>query len=224
MWPTIWHVEFRYRDSPGVVFDRIWVVVNSPDTKKAFDAWVARNADTSWTANLPQVYPAIRMGSYNTPIDPEPGAPHLWDEPKRKTSLLHHSPGVVRCEMLTEQLPGGHGNQAWYDEKGVLIEEPPIVAGRAKKFAQNNPKDPDLKMYNEEEIFPFICAAQLDGNPVLGFFQPIPVMPTTIKGAVVFSGTKDVFQNLNRPCIRVGDNLNSYLGKRPVHPTGKLNP
>jgi hypothetical protein len=235
IWPTIYHVELRYRDKPDV-FDRLWVVVNSPDSKIFLDAWVVVNDDTSWMNNLPKVYPAIQMHNLEG-IDPEKGAPNLWEEPKRKTSLFHHSAGdaslgVVRCEMLTEQLPGGHGNQAWYDGNGALIEAPPILAGRPKKFALNNPDDPHLKMYNRGEAIPFILAAQLDGNPAHGIettlevdfsgIEPNPngnIDPAKSRMMYIYS-----YNNLNRPCIYLGDNLNEYLGKRPAHPTGVLQP
>ena len=223
--PTIYHIELRYRDQSGVVFDRLWVVINSPDALTKFNEWVADNADFNWTTNLPQVYSKIRYDSNFEAFHPEPNSP-VWEKPERKTSLLHHNTGFVRAEMETKQLDGEYSNQAWYDENGNLIETP-FFAGRPKKFGRNNPEDRHFINYNKEEIYPFLYAAQLDGNPVHGFFheEDAPIWQVSYGDFGTFNAMGQkiyVFQNLTRPCIHMGDNTHVYLGKRPPHPTGVL--
>jgi hypothetical protein len=73
--------------------------------------------------------------------------------------------------MFSKAIPGGHGNQACYDMNGILIETT-IAAGRAKKFAPVASEYSNRfshENHNEEDITPFIRAAQLDGNPVRPF-------------------------------------------------------
>jgi len=227
--PKIYHIELRHRDKPNEVFDRLWVVVNSPEAQTRFNDWLAQNADLNWTVGLPKVYSQIPMNGLDG-VHPDPSST-VWQKPYRKTSLLHHTAGdiklgIVRCEMLTWHLPNGNGNQAWYDENGILIETP-FFAGRPKKFGRENTEDRHFGDYNDEEIYPFLYAAQLDGNPVLGAFHqenaPIWQVSYGNFGTLNAVGEKSViFWNLTRPCIRIGDNLNQYLAKRPAHPTGKL--
>ena len=82
--------------------------------------------------------------------------------------------------------------------------ENPIAAGTADLAAPYYANDM-LRVrtgdkHLKQDVQPFLRALQLDGNPVL---------PT------------DINRNLNRPCIYKGSNVQQYIEKRPVLPTGK---
>lgn len=201
--PTIYHIEVRYRPRPDEIFDRMWIVINSPSTLASFNKWVAKNTDTSWTTNLPPPFASIKVTN-NNPADPEPPTgifsdSGVWHYPESKKSYLHHnSPFEMRSKPVRILL---HGHQAMYDANGILIEST-IAAGTADLWA---PYDADNNLYLnfnhlEEDVKPFIRALQLDGNPV---------HPT------------DVYRNLSRPCIYQGDYTDTYIKKRPTLPTGK---
>lgn len=90
-----------------------------------------------------------------------------------------------------------------YNLYGSLIESP-IASGTADRFAPYNSIDwpyPDTD-HREQDVYPFIRALQLDGNPV----RPNNKIAPT---------------NLNRPCIYKGGNTDKYIARRPVLPTGK---
>lgn len=208
MRPTIYYIELHYTGVAGV-FDSLWVVVNSPQTQTEFSNWVSRNTDISWTANLPKPFSQISVNG-NTPVDPEPGAPNLWGTPEWKSTLLHHD---AKFEMLSKPTGEGHGHQAWYDADGNLIETT-IAAGRAKKFSRgvsDNNTFESHGYHNTEDIYPFVRAAQLDGNPV----HPDGVILDMGIDAI------EMIHNFTRPCIYMGGNIDLYMDKRPALPTGK---
>ncbi|HOE62109.1 MAG TPA: hypothetical protein PK576_10775, partial [Kiritimatiellia bacterium] len=203
--PQISLVKLRYKPTPkiNVVFDKLWVVVNRSDTKTKFDNWYAQNADMSWTATLPRPFASIALatnatGEVTGPIDPEPGwFGGQWHAPEAKNTFLHHN---AKYEMRSKPTSDGHGHQAMYDAHGYLITSP-IAAGTADMYAPfYSIGAPRLSTKHlEQDVQPFIRALQLDGNPVL---------------------PRDIYRNLNRPCIYVGLNTDTYIKKRPVLPTG----
>jgi len=90
-----------------------------------------------------------------------------------------------------------------YDANGILIESG-IAAGTADLFAPYDAKNKLKwdKTHRNQDVYPFIRALQLDGNPVRANNLVIPT-------------------NLTRPCIHEGTNTGKYLEKRPPLPTGK---
>jgi hypothetical protein len=111
--------------------------------------------------------------------------------------FLHHN---VKYEMRSGPVSGGHGHQATYDANGVLIETP-IAAGTADiaapYYANDMLRARTGKQHLKQDVQPFLRALQLDGNPVL---------------------PRDIYRNLNRPCIYMGSNTDEYIEKRPVLP------
>jgi len=110
-------------------------------------------------------------------------------------TYLHHD---AKYEMRSNPVSDKHGHQAMYDDQGQLITAP-IAAGTADLYA---PFDSlgipsSAKKHRKEDVYPFIRALQLDGNPVL---------------------PRDINRNLNRPCIYMGSNTDKYIEKRPVLP------
>ena len=102
--------------------------------------------------------------------------------------------------MRSKPVSGWHGHQAMYDDQGQLITAP-IAAGTADLFAPYNSIDwpyPDAD-HREQDVYPFIRALQLDGNPVHPKNKKFPT-------------------DLTRPCIYVGSNTDKYIEKRPVLP------
>ena len=94
---------------------------------------------------------------------------------------------------------GEHGNQATYDAQGNLIRTT-IAAGTADK---RGPYDENggLRVsvgHRNEDVWPFILALQLDGNPV------------HVRGIV------DIPKALTRPCLRQGTFTETYLSLRPT--------
>jgi len=205
--PAISLVKLHYKpdSETDVVFDKLWVVVNAPETKTEFDNWYARNADISWTTSLPSPFSCIALatnaaGEITGPIDPESGwIGGQWHAPEAKNSFLHHD---AKYEMRSKPVSGWHGHQAMYDAHGYLITTP-IAAGTADLFAPYNSIDwPYLDSdHREEDVYPFIRALQLDGNPVHPKSKSFPT-------------------DLTRPCIHTGANTGKYIKKRPVLPTG----
>jgi len=114
-------------------------------------------------------------------------------------TYLHHD---AKYEMRSNPVSDKHGHQAMYDDQGQLITAP-IAAGTADLYA---PFDSlgipsSAKKHRKEDVYPFIRALQLDGNPV-------------------HPNNKKVPTNLTRPCIYMGLNTDKYIKKRPVLPTG----
>ena len=115
-------------------------------------------------------------------------------------TYLHHD---AKYEMRSNPVSGEHGHQAMCDVNGLLIESP-IAAGTADFFApyKANGKAKWNSNHREQDVYPFIRALQLDGNPVHPNYKKYPT-------------------NLTRPCIYMGSNTDKYIEKRPVLPTGK---
>ncbi len=130
--PDICLIKLFYKSTQE--FDKLWMVVNSPDTQTEFDNWYAQNSDISWTTNLPPPFASITIavssGTTNA-VDPEPEIPNLWGTPHSINSYLHHD---AKYEIRSNPVAGGHGHQATYDKTGALIENP-IAAGTADLFA-----------------------------------------------------------------------------------------
>lgn len=205
--PAIALVTLHYAPNPEFdqVLDRLWVVVNAPETATKFNNWYTQNADISWTTNLPSPFSSIsftNVAGIITPVDPESGAPNQWGTPHDINSYLHHD---AQYEMRSNPVAGGHGHQATYNAAGSLIEDP-IAAGTADLFApyKANGKANWDSNHRNEDVYPFIRALQLDGNPVNKI------------GKIL--GVVDAPMNLDRPCIYKGSTTQKYVERRPVLP------
>jgi hypothetical protein len=205
--PNICLIKLHYKPSPDVdqVFDKLWVVVNRPDTQTNFNTWYAQNSDISWTTNLPPPFSKLTLSTNAeqevSADDPEPSVfGGHWHPPESKNSYLHHN---GKYEMRSKPIASYHGHQAMYDAHGILITEP-IAAGTADFFAPYNSINWPYwdRDHREQDVYPYIRALQLDGNPV----HPNSTFAPT---------------NLNRPCIYKGVKTDEYFEKRPVLPTGK---
>ena len=202
--PAISLVKLHYKpdSETDVIFDKLWVVVNSPRTDERFAEWHLRNYDISWTTNLPRPFASITINISNgitNIVDPEPAAPKRWGKPHPINSYLHHD---AKYEMRSGPIAGGYGHQATYDANGVLIETP-IAAGTADIAAPYYANDVLRARTGDkhltQDVQPFLRALQLDGNPVL---------------------PRDIYRNLTRPCIYKGPYTDKYIKNRPVLPTG----
>ena len=205
LFPIVVHVQL-VRLSTLMTMDRLWIVVCSPDTRREFDAWAARNAtNTAWTASLPSppsrletngvggaALPAACRGDWFEPAPVAPG------------NYMHHG---AAFEIRSVPRPGGHGHQATYREDGTLITNT-IAAGTAD-FAAPSPKiyPRRLNRHRENDVLPFIRALQLDGNPC---------GPDNGLSAA----TELVPRNLSCPALFEGQNTRRYIELRPSLPTG----
>ena len=197
--PDIYYVTLRQRNVSRPL-DAMWIVANAPLALSRFNAWVSNNVSTAWTSALPKPFASIAVTN-GVATDPEPpgpdGRPGTWDAPHRidPTSYLHHN---AVWEMRTT-VKGEHGNQATYDGQGRIIRTT-IAAGTADKRGPYN-ENGGLRIsvgHRNEDVWPFILALQLDGNPV------------HIRGPV------DIPKALTRPCLRQGAFTERYLSLRPT--------
>lgn len=100
----------------------------------------------------------------------------------------------------TGLLGSGHGHQACYDSGGHLNSpngtmEALAACGTADfEFS----RDAFGSSHVSEDVWPFVHAAQLDGNPVEG------------EGGLGPARLSDTL-------IRIGDNLEDYFDRRPPH-------
>ena len=205
LFPMIEHVVIRDK-SIGVVLDRLWIVNCVSTTRTEFDAWCERNAtDTGWTILLPAPPERLIADGQGGFVLPSFCASNWYDpEPIHPKSYLHHD---AVYELRSVPQPDGHGHQATYRANGTLIADT-IAAGTAD-FATPSPKIHAWRLVNHlcEDVFPYIRALQLDGNPCLPDNGP--------------SIAKRQFpRRLSRPALRQGAFIADYLRFRPTLPTG----
>ena len=198
------------------VWDRLFLVVNNKNTKKEFDDWYDRNKNIDWTTNLPPPFASITVtvstNGQNGVVSTNVAVVNLsgsgWHPPERATSFFHHD---AVFEMRSLPITGDYGHQAMYDEEGILIESG-IAAGSADIFApydENNSLRWDTTHRNQD-VYPFVRALQLDGNPV-----------KVVNSKWTYLVIKKIPVNLDRPCIHECGHTRKYLEKRPALPTGK---
>ena len=183
------------------VWDRLILVVCSPQTKALFDAWYARfSVEKAWLAELPAAYNSTfgvttnLFGFWiNTQAHPEPnGKPVVWNRRDTPGKYMHH---LARWQMRSEKTPGGHGHQVCYDDAGSMIKHG-MSAGTADYGAATSMFT--LWCHVTQDVDPFVRALQLDGNPCRR------------------SGTA-----LDHALIHEGGNIGKYLECRPTIPNGK---
>ena len=107
--------------------------------------------------------------------------------------------------MRTKALGNGQtqGHQATYDSSGSIIASG-LGAGTADRVSPNV----DRTDHREQDVKPFIWAAQLDANPVEG------TMPLFL----------DIPFDLTHPLMHRGGKLDKYLELRPIQATPSLKP
>ncbi len=185
------------------VCDRLIITVVSAEKLIEFNKWYNEEKDDpDWLAELPALYSSINVNADGTPVPPEPNLCNFWLPPEIYDNFYHPN---AFFEMRSRETAGGHAHQAMYSEasNGVasLIREG-ISAGtadRASAFSWNQPKNP-FPHYHAD-VRPFIWAAQLDGNPVIGVNNN---------------------RNLSDPIMHEGVYLKRYLKVRP--PIANNNP
>ena len=193
MEPDIYLVELRYRPRPEPhnVFDRLWVVVNSPVTLARFNKWLDDYVNVNWALALHPPFSRI-LPSGKSPD------PNTWHDAEWKSTYLHHD---AVWNMRSKPVKGGHGHQACYDANRNLIMTT-IAAGTADFYTPYIFLGiPNWTNHRDQDVYPYIRALQLDGNPV---FPTNVVIP----------------EQLNRPCLHEGVNTHEYIRCRPVLPTG----
>ena len=191
--PSVYHVEMCLNENEKVL-DRLWITAFSPADLNDFSIWYHSNkSDLGWIAGLPRPYRTIKNLNGEI-VDPEPDSPDYWSRPSSINSYLHHN---ASYEMRTETNLT-QGNQACYSVNGVIITNT-IAAGSADRYAPYDNNGDIVLNFNHRnfDVYPFLRAIQLDGNPCI---------PNRI-----FAPT-----NLDRPCLYQGECLNKYLECRPT--------
>lgn len=118
---------------------------------------------------LPALY--TRLGEDNS--DPEPSS-LCWYAPSRFYADDYYHPGASR-EMRSFRIEG-HGHQACYSADGKLIENG-LGAGTADRgfsIFWKNPAIWEIADHRDLDVYPYIEALQLDGNPVVPTDIDIP--------------------------------------------------
>jgi hypothetical protein len=173
------------------VYDRLILVVNNRKTKTQYDEWVAKwsaPANRTWLAELPATYSSL--GPANS--DPEPNG-DTWFPPKKPGAYYHH---LSIFSMRSKKTNGGHANQACYKSNGE-IELSGVGAGTADYRSTDSGFF--AIPHRDADVYPFIRALQLDGNPV----HPVNgIVPT----------------DLNHPLMFQGSYIEQYLFCRPITP------
>ena len=201
--PTVHNVVLC--DPEGTeVYDRFWLVISSPDDRTKFANWYTKySSDLAWTTYIPSPpqYLEITTNAIGKVAASIPSTfnDHVsWSRPRPilPSEHLHHD---AKYELRSETVEQ-NGNQATYDANGNLVTVT-IAAGTADYF---QPFDywgnlrPNYGHRNED-VYPYIRALQLDGNPGV---------PTS----VAFPKT------ITHPCLRQGNEANKYLYCRPCVP------
>jgi len=194
----IYSAGLEIKCSCGTIIDRAIVVIYSNATKSDYDEWKEENDETppSWVENLPKVY--SKLGADNS--DPEPDDDN-WKAPSANTSNYHYDAAYT---MRSKKISGGHGHQACYDGDGNLIHA--TITSPPAKLAAAGTVDNSAPGFGhpDEDVWPFIEAAQLDGNPI--------------------ENTNSLPSNISAPLIYVGENLIEYFKRRPPHTGDQVEP
>ncbi len=203
--PHIYRVEIVSKED-NEVWDRLFVVVNNPQTEASYTTWVTRWSDAAnrdWLKELPAAYKSLRAVEQGANVvfrDPEPNTTNLWEGISTPGDYYHHTSVY---EMRSEETRGGHGHQACYDAQGQLVTTG-VSAGRADRWHYTYIYSPNMsRSHIEEDAYLYIRACQLDGNPVL---------PDSVRYP----------SNLLQPLIFQGEHLNKYLYCRPPLPNNKI--
>jgi hypothetical protein len=101
--------------------------------------------------------------------------------------------------MRSEEINGGHRHQACYDENGDLIK-PGSVSNKAAMGTADR-MTPDGHV--EEDVDPFVRAAQIDGNPVVKTWGGL---------------------HLSHVLIILDSHVDDYLDRRPARTDETLDP
>ncbi len=211
---SITTVDVAHARNP-LLSDRLFVMALGRGTRDAFDEWYGHESlSTQWLQQLPP--PPARLLLDASTGEPTQ-VPDGWElcSPSSYCPAWPNRfhPGAV-YQIRSRYVPGGHGHQATYDDEGQMITDahctvtgpagfPCVAAGSADR------SHPDLALgsaHLETDVLPFLWAAQLDGNPVMGW--PANLLPL----------------DLTSPLVRVGDHLRRYFQMRPTLPTGTTGP
>jgi hypothetical protein len=167
------------------------LVVIPQTTLTDFENWFSTESNNmGWLAGLPPVYSNLAPGNN----DPEPWFPvqqcnpELWDKVNVLSNNYH--PGAT-FEMRSQEVTGGYGHQATYDVNGKIFNQNSITSGSADKVSPSS----SPSNHRNNDVIPYVWAAQLDGNPVEGGLFYI---------------------SLSGSWMRQGNRLNQYLVVRPV--------
>jgi hypothetical protein len=170
--------------------DEFTLLVIPSATAIKFQEWLrAERKDLNWIQALPPVYSRLLPGGSN----PEPAGcnPRLWPV-LRKVHVNYH-PGAA-YEMRSAIREDGSGHQATYDAGGQLLRHG-TGAGSADRAAPRPYNIFRLIAHRNQDVQPFLWAAQLDGNPV---------------------NPKPFYLDFDAPLVREGEHLRAYMGVRPT--------
>ena len=191
--PIVLHVQVFAEE--GEALDSLWIVVYKPSDKTWFHAWHAeQSTNLTWTTTLPK--PCHSLTFINGGVLAGTGATGKWSSPDtiEVDSYMHHN---AVYEMRTN-MADTHGNQATFDGSGAIITSS-IRAGTADLYAPYNERGKLIWNFRhrDNDVYPYIIALQLDGNPT----------PPTRQWAP---------QKLAHPALFQGEYAGKYLTCRPT--------
>jgi hypothetical protein len=185
----------RIAVTDGKSRDGFVLVVIPSATAAKFDTWLrAARQDMAWLQTLPPVYTHLLPGGANP--EPDGCRPKVWPVLRRIGG--HYHPGAA-YEMRSAIQSNGSGHQATYDVNGQLLRLG-TGAGSADRAAPRTYSIFRLIAHRDQDVLPFLWAAQLDGNPV----NPRPF-----------------YTDFDVPLWREGDHLRAYMSVRPTNPAQK---
>ena len=200
--PRVFHIELCHKDFTYPL-DRLWLVLNSVESYSDFNDWYYLQTDNSWQNSLPPVYDQISFISdqWGENWIDESFAYDSWNTPEPSHTYLHHN-AVFTMRSTND---GESGHQASYDINGNVITNT-IAAGTADRYKPMTIRlgwvaHLFVEYHYRYDVVPFLRAISLDGNPGVYNYRYAPT-------------------DITRPCIYQGPNLNKYLEKRPILPTG----
>ena len=193
-------------DDEFAPLDYLWIVVYSTRSKEQYDKWKTSETNLTWTVLLPKPFASLGIATNSMGLVKPIGTNGVaWKAPTLidSSSYMHHN---AVHEMRSYSISGGHGHQATYDDKGMLIEET-IAAGTSDKVSPASLWDGTTTEHRDQDVLPYIRALQIDGNPILTD-NGTGILPNWVPTRFI------------RPCLFQGSETDEYLARRPPTPTG----
>jgi hypothetical protein len=174
----------------GLTLDRLLITIVSMETKALFDEWYENEssvAGLAWLGELPAMPEFLQVNPLTAPDAAFPQ--RRYHDPEQVDTFLHPD---ARYELRSLDTAGGYGHQVCFDKNGGLILSS-VSAGTADK------SPPVSISHVTKDVYPYIRALQLDGNPC-----------------------DRILDTLTVPMLYEGYHLKRYMKCRPTIPNTKL--
>jgi len=204
---TKFEIEVLVKENSEPV-DQLIVTVVPPETLTNFDQWSANNQDLGWLNALPAVYSIVHLDTNLDAINPEPSSLACSNWKDNKPFSMFFDMGAdtyyhpdADYEIRSEEVAGGHGHQACYNQAGVLIRSG-VSAGTADRAFYGNTSGANSHV--NLDAIPFVWAVQLDGAPAQGE-----------------DGIFPDYSSMDNPIMHEGKFIGEYIDLRPPIANGR---